>query len=257
MTEYKNIVELRPGIYQIRAERPGSHVYLIEGQSKNVLIDTGLARGLPYLEESLRELKLSPSEIDLILLTHEHFDHVGATALSFESALIAAHRLAANKIHLQDEFVMMNKYFHAAARPFQPHIWLEDNSMIYLENYRLQIIHTPGHCSGCISLYEPDYRLLFTGDTVLGGGILSDVCPSGNISDYVNSLERLSSLQVNEIYPGHGRISTHPAEDLQKALKNARDLLAESKAIFEALDTKSIYGRLFQAARRVPKAKKF
>jgi glyoxylase-like metal-dependent hydrolase (beta-lactamase superfamily II) len=147
---------------------------------------------------------------------------------------------------------MMNKYFHAEARPFQAHIWLEDNTMIDLGNYRLQTIHTPGHCSGCISFYEPDHQLLFTGDTVLGGGLLSDVCPSGSISDYVNSLERLSCLHVAAFYPGHGRVSTQPADDLKKALQSARDLLAESKALFEALDTKSIFGRLFQAARRYP-----
>ncbi len=252
----QNIVELRPGIYQIRAERPGCHVYLIKGRSKNVLIDTGLARSFPYLEASLGRLGLLPSDIHLILLTHEHFDHVGATALSFDHAIIAAHRLAANKIQLQDEFVMMNKYFHAKARPFQAHIWLEDNTMIDLGNYRLQTIHTPGHCSGCISLYEPDHKLLFTGDTVLGGGLLSDVCPSGSISDYVNALERLSCLHVAAFYPGHGRISNQPADDLGKALNAARNLLAESKALFEALDTKSIFGRLFMAARRFPRAQR-
>lgn len=250
------ITELRPGIYQIRAVRPGSHVYLIQGRWKNVLIDTGLGAGFPNVKESLSEVGLTPEDIHLIILTHEHFDHIGATAVSFDSAVVAAHRFAANKIQLQDEFVMMNKYFDLPAKPFHADIWLEGNTRIELGNYSLSIIHTPGHCSGCISLYEPEHKLLFTGDTVLAGGLLSDVCPSGSLSDYVNSLERLRTLNVEEMYPGHGKISHAPAEDIQAALEKARTLLEESKMLFESLDTKSTFRRLFEAARKYPAQKK-
>jgi len=249
------IVELRPNLYQIRAVRPGSHVYLIKVSWKNVLIDSGMAAGFPTVKECLAQVGLRPEDIHLIILTHEHFDHIGATAVSFDGAVVAAHRFAANKVQLQDEFVMMNKYFDLPTKPLHADIWLEANTRIELGNYNLTIIHTPGHCSGCISLYESANKLLFTGDTVLAGGLLSDVCPSGSISDYVNSLERLNTLNVEEFYPGHGRISTTPSEDLQKALQKARDLLEESKILFEALDTKATFKRLFAAARRIPAAK--
>jgi len=246
------IVELRPDIYQIHAVRPGSHVYLIKGQWKNVLIDSGMAAGFPVVKEGLAQVGLRPEDIHLIILTHEHFDHIGATAVSFDTAVVAAHRFAANKIQLQDEFVMMNKYFDLPARPLHADIWLEGNTRIELGNYSLSIIHTPGHTSGCISLYESNNKLLFSGDTVLAGGLLSDVCPSGSISDYVNSLERLNTLKVEEFYPGHGKVSFSPQKDLQRALQKARDLLEESKILFEALDTKATFKRLFAAARRFP-----
>jgi hydroxyacylglutathione hydrolase len=249
------IVELRPNLYQIPAVRPGSHVYLIKGRWKNVLIDSGMAAGFPVVQRCLAEVGLRPQDIHLIILTHEHFDHIGATAVSFDTAVVAAHRFAANKIQLQDEFVMMNKYFDLPARPLHADVWLEGNTRIELGNFSLSIIHTPGHCSGCISLYESVNRLLFTGDTVLAGGLLSDVCPSGSIGDYVNSLERLNTLNARELYPGHGRISTTPAADLQEALRKARDLLEESKILFEALDTKATFKRLFAAARRYPTSK--
>jgi hydroxyacylglutathione hydrolase len=249
-------VELRPNIYQIRAVFPGSNVYLIKGQKKNVLIDAGMETGFPRLKECLAELGLETSEIHLIIMTHEHFDHIGAIALSFETAVVAAHRLAANSIQLQDEFVMMNKYFYLPAKPFNADIWFEGDAMIELGNYRLRTIHTPGHTSGCICLYEPDHRLLFTGDTVLAGGLISDICASGSISAYVNSLEYLESLRIDEIYPGHGKISITPIEDLQKAVKDSRALLEDSKILFEALDTKAIFERLFSAARRIPMIKK-
>ncbi|MGA2466007.1 MAG: MBL fold metallo-hydrolase [Thermodesulfobacteriota bacterium] len=248
----KKIVELRPNIFQIRAERPGSHVYLIKGSVKNVLIDTGAATNFPYLKERLSKVGLQPKDIHLIILTHEHFDHIGATAFFFETAVIAAHRLAANKIQLQDEFVMMGKYYDMPTIPFHADIWLEGETMVELGNYRLRVIHTPGHCSGCICLYEPDHRLLFTGDTVLGGGLLSGIFSSGNVSDYLNSVQRLSNLRIEEFYPGHGRISTTPQDDLQKALEDSRAMLDDSKILFEALDTKATFQRLFSSIRKFP-----
>ncbi len=250
------IVELKPNIYQIRAVRPGSHVYLIKGLWRNVLIDAGMVDNFPNLEACLAEVDLDISQIDLLILTHEHFDHIGATALCFDKVLVAAHRFAANKIHLQDEFVMMNKYFLEAAKPFQADIWLEDGNIIDLGNYLLKVIHTPGHCSGSICLYEPDHKLLFTGDTVLAGGIFSDICPSGSISDYLNSLQNLRSLNIEELYPGHGRISTTPAKDMELVVERAETLLDESKILFEALDTKATFERLFFALRKFSLPKK-
>lgn len=228
-------VELRPGIFQFPAEKPGSHVYLIKGTSKNVLIDTGMAANFPLLEASLLELGLRPSDIHFIILTHEHFDHIGATSFFFKTAVVAAHRLAANKIELQDEFVTMMKSRDASSIPFHADVWLEHDTMIDLGNYRLHTLHTPGHTSGCICLYEPNERLLFTGDTVFAGGTLSGIFSSGNISDYMNSLERLSTLRVDQFYPGHGWLSDSPQEDIRHGLEYARALFEDTKILFEAL----------------------
>ena len=228
-------VELRSGIFQFAAEKPGSHVYLIRGTSKNVLVDTGIAAKFPLLEASLLELGLRPSDINFIILTHEHFDHIGATSFFDKTAVVAAHRLAANKIELQDEFVTRVKSRDASSIPFHADVWLEHDTMIDLGNYRLRTLHTPGHTSGCICLYEPNERLLFTGDTVFAGGTLSGIRSSGNISDYMNSLERLSALRVDEFYPGHGQLSDSPEEDIRRGLEYARALFEDTKTLFEAL----------------------
>jgi len=228
-------VELRPGIFQFPAQKPGSHVYLIKGTSKNVLIDTGIAANFPVLEASLLELGLRASDIHFIILTHEHFDHIGATSFFFKTAVVAAHRLAANKIELQDEFVTMVKSMDTASVPFHADIWLEHDTTIDLGNYRLRTVHSPGHTSGCICLYEPNERLLFTGDTVFAGGTLSGIFSSGSISDYMNSLERLSTLRVDQFYPGHGRLSNSPEEDIRRGLEHARALFEDTKTLFEAL----------------------
>jgi len=228
-------VELRPGIFQFPAQKPGSHVYLIKGTSKNVLIDTGIAANFPVLEASLLELGLRASDIHFIILTHEHFDHIGATSFFFKTAVVAAHRLAANKIELQDEFVTMVKSMDTASVPFHADIWLEHDTTIDLGNYRLRTVHSPGHTSGCICLYEPREKLLFTGDTVFAGGTLSGIFSSGSISDYMNSLERLSTFRVDQFYPGHGRLSNSPEEDIRRGLEHARALFEDTKTLFEAL----------------------
>ena len=232
------IVEVRTGIYQFLGEKPGSHVYLIRGWDKNVLIDTGISSNFRHLVECLEQLGLKARDIDLVVLTHEHFDHIGAAAFFFKTAVIAAHRLAANKIELQDEFVTLTRYHDAASKPFYAHIWLEDDAIIALGNYELRVVHTPGHTSGCICVYEPAEKLLFSGDTVFANGTLSEIATSGNISDYVNSLQRLSSLRIVELCPGHGRISSTPEQDMKQAVVYARTLMEDSKVLFEAITPK-------------------
>jgi hydroxyacylglutathione hydrolase len=232
--EPSKVVELAPGIYQFRGEKPGSHVYLIKGDTKNVLIDTGVAGKFLVLKHRLTQLGLRVKDINLVILTHEHYDHIGATAFFHRTAVVAAHRLAANKLELQDEFVTFRKYKDRHSRPFWVDVWLEDGSMIDLGNYELQAIHTPGHTSGCICLYEPRARLLFTGDTVFAGGTLSEIAVGGNVSDYVNSVRRLSNLKIKQLCPGHGRISSTPDEDLPKAITYAQTMLDDCKSFFEA-----------------------
>jgi glyoxylase-like metal-dependent hydrolase (beta-lactamase superfamily II) len=216
--EPSKVVELAPGIYQFRGEKPGSHVYLIKGDTKNVLIDTGVAYKFPVLKRRFAELGMHVKDVNLIVLTHEHYDHIGATAFFHRTAVVAAHSLAANKLELQDEFVTFRKYKDQPSKPFWVDVWLEDGSIIDLGNYELQVIHTPGHTSGCICLYEPRAGLIFTGDTVFAGGTLSEIAVGGNVSDYVNSVRRLSNLKIKQIYPGHGRVSNTPDEDLPKAI---------------------------------------
>lgn len=237
-TDQTRILEIRTDVYQIYAEKPGSHVYLIKGTDKNVLIDTGIAAKYPLLEEHLGEIGLGPDDIDLVILTHEHMDHAGAAAFFSKKSVIAAHSSAANKIELQDEFVTLQRVRGWAEGQVRVDVWLEEGNYIDLGNYQLRVIHTPGHTSGCIVLYEPSQKLLFSGDTVFAGGTLSQIGPSGNISDYMYSVERLNTLRIEESYPGHGRISETPEEDMRRALGYARALFEDSKLLFQAMATR-------------------
>jgi glyoxylase-like metal-dependent hydrolase (beta-lactamase superfamily II) len=107
------------------------------------------------------------------------------------------------------------------------HLWLENMTRIDLGNYTLRVFHTPGHTSGCISLIESTCGLLFSADSVFAGGTLSYIAESGSIGDYLDSLARLRCFGLQALYPGHGRISDTPIEDIDRAIANAQRMLAE------------------------------
>jgi glyoxylase-like metal-dependent hydrolase (beta-lactamase superfamily II) len=90
----------------------------------------------------------------------------------------------------------------------------------------LGVIHTPGHTSGSICIYEFNTKVLFSGDTVFAGGTLSYIAESGSVGDYIDSMMRLEARKITEIYPGHGAISKNPEQDLSQAILNAKKLLS-------------------------------
>ena len=246
-------VELRPGIFQFAGQKPASHSYLILGGAKSVLIDPGLPAGTEHLRSCLGELGLEPKDVDLVVLTHEHMDHVGCAPLFSPTALVAAHALAANKIVLQDDFVMLGRAFDLETHSFRVDVCFEGECTLELGDYRLRILHTPGHTSGSICLYEPDHRLLFTGDTVMAGGMMGGIFGSGNISDYIATLKRLATLRVDEFYPGHGRLSTDPTADMEVAAERSVTLMEDSRSLFEAIGAKKNYAYIFRYARNINK----
>lgn len=231
----KTIVEIYPNIYQIFGRNRSAHAYLIKGRLKNVLIDSCLPDSIDYVSECLAEVGLAPTDLDMVLLTHEHIDHAGGAPFFGRYAIIAAHRLAANKLTLRDEFVLMNKAFDSVADEFHIDIFLNEGTTINLGNYELQVISTPGHCSGAICFYEPNHRLLFSGDVVMANGIVGGVLQSGNISDYIHSLKRLSSLKIDHLYPGHGKISAKGEADVVSGIDRLETLLDESKILFQVV----------------------
>lgn len=223
------IEELKQGIYLLKGEGKGSHCYLIRGYSWNVLIDSGLDQNFIILQEKLLNLGLKIRDIDIVVNTHEHLDHIGANRYFQDSSLIAAHRFAATKISMQDHYVTLYRSGDLNDIPLRIHLWLENGSAFELGSHFLEVIHTPGHTSGSICLYEFQTKVLLSGDTVFAGGTLSYIAESGSVGDYINSIMRLEARKISEIYPGHGNISKNPEEDLAQAIMNARKLLEEDQ----------------------------
>ena len=141
--------------------------------------------------------------------------------------MIAAYRLAASKMISGDYYVTMYKGNDLNEPPMRVHLWLENMTRIDLGNYSLRVFHTPGHTSGCISLIETTCGLLFSADSVFAGGTLSYIAESGSLGDYLDSLTRLRCFGLSALYPGHGRISATPMEDIDQAIANAQKMLDE------------------------------
>jgi glyoxylase-like metal-dependent hydrolase (beta-lactamase superfamily II) len=198
---------------------------LIRASYLNVLIDSGLDQNFLFLQEQLLSFGLKVRDIDLVINTHEHLDHIGSNRYFQESSLIAAHRFAATKISLEDHYVTLYRSGDRNEVPLRIHLWLENRSLFDLGSHTLEVIHTPGHTSGSICIYEFKTKVLFSGDTVFAGGILSYIAESGSVGDYVNSIMRLEARKISKIFPGHGDVSKNPEQDLSEAILNAKKLL--------------------------------
>jgi glyoxylase-like metal-dependent hydrolase (beta-lactamase superfamily II) len=191
------------------------------------MIDSGIDASFGDLSDALRNIGFKPADVDLVVNTHEHFDHIGGNKYFYRTAIIAAGRLAAAKITEKDAYVTMYSSFSADYRYTKPHVWFENGTFIDLENAKLEVIDTPGHTSGCICVYEEYSKLLFSGDTVFAHGTLSAIAPSGSAGDYVHSMDVLNTKKIERLFPGHGSLSQTPCEDIERASKNARTRLQE------------------------------
>ena len=92
MERSAEVTELQPGIFQIRGLNGSSHSYVIKGNYKNVMIDSGSDQNFPVLERGLFRIGLNVRDIDLVINSHEHCDHIGANRYFHESTMIAAYR---------------------------------------------------------------------------------------------------------------------------------------------------------------------
>lgn len=238
------VAELRDGIYQFRGKCMS---YLIKGKKKNLLIDTGVPGDAEQLMGQLAQVGLTPEDVNMLILTHEHMDHIGCATIFGNSTIVAAHMMAANKVGMQDEFVLMSENCKLEPSAYHIDLRLHHGTGIDIGGFSLQVLHTPGHSSGSICLYEPDLQILFTGDTIFANGVLGGIFPSGSISDYTLSLRDLSKLRVKEIYPGHGRISTTPMEDFAKAINGTMTLANDTRALFSALDSHVEFTQVYKA----------
>lgn len=213
---------IKPNIYQFYSRGAGCHVYLIIGEDLNVLIDTGIISKFNSLNYLLTtEIGLKIEEIDLVINTHEHFDHISSNA--YFRCPIAAHRWAATKIQHTDELITKGKKWGVDLSNLKINIWLENRNIFDIGNVLLKIIETPGHTSGCICIYEPNKHYIFSGDTLFKGAI-TNIYESGSISEYINSLQTLNTLRIREFFPSHGNYvlgEKNVRNEIESSIENA------------------------------------
>lgn len=157
-----------------------------------VLIDAGV---LPMAVEPYRD------QIERIVLTHCHFDHIAHVKeiAHMCDAEILIHREDAGGLLSERENLSM--FFGSRFEPVIPSSTVGDGDRVG----PLRVIHTPGHTPGSISLYDEESGTLFSGDTVFtDGGFGRFDFPGGSATALLQSLRRLTDLEVRGLYPGHG-----------------------------------------------------
>jgi len=167
---------------------PGTNTYLI-GIDEVVVVDPGPADD-SHLEAILG---CGGDRIRWVAVTHHHPDHApGADAL--------CERTGAELLGF------------ARRNGVRPDRLLADGDRIEATEFRLQAIHTPGHCADHLCYLLEEERMLLSGDHIMEGSTVVIRPPDGDMSAYIESLRRVRSLRLRSIAPGHGRLIDNPTE---------------------------------------------
>jgi len=200
------------GICYVEGIGLSSNVYTL-GVDEITVVDTGVGDHMNALPPKLKTLALDPKNVKQIILTHTHFDHTGGikTLASLASPKLLLHEQEVNNI--ENFGLNISK--------------LRDGEIIVAGDHKLEVIHTPGHTSGSICLYDRKNRILFSGDTVFPDGSFGRTdLPGGESRDLTESLERLTRLEVDFILPGHmDPVRSDAQTHLAAAYENARSWL--------------------------------
>jgi hydroxyacylglutathione hydrolase len=180
------------GIIAIQGIGLSSNIYVIN-DGDITLVDTGVGDEYNRLDGVFKRLQLPIQDIRQVILTHAHPDHFGGllTIRSPSPPRILVHKLDS------DEFEGLDK---------NRLTWIGDGDVLTTNRCKLKVIHTPGHTAGSICLFDEINKILFSGDTVFPDGSFGRTdLPTGDSSALVNSLRRLTSLQVDSLLAGHER----------------------------------------------------
>jgi glyoxylase-like metal-dependent hydrolase (beta-lactamase superfamily II) len=199
------------------------NVYLVNCGDEFALIDTGSGMGVNRIIDNIKYDGFDPKKVKLAFLTHCHFDHIGG-AQEFKQLTkchLLSHKLEATSITHLDENVLMDMArerglsFNSAKLDGL----FEDRDKIQVGDTSFDVLHTPGHTPGCISLkiIEKDGKTsIFTGDIASTTGRLGFINgPGFNLSEWKNSIKRLIAEKPDRLYPGHNTFMMSGAtEDL-------------------------------------------
>lgn len=205
--------ELARGIYAIGGLRMGRS-YLVEDHDGLSLIDTSSAGALGGILDAISSLGRRIDELHTIVATHYHHDHTGNVAALVErsGATLLAHEVEAPYIDGR----MAWREVQGPLAALTPKVSKLHYTLSVARELRtgerlpiaggLDVVHTPGHTPGHISLLAPERRVLFSGDAFMHpmGFMLPMRMASHDMERAKQSVRALSQLDFDIALPGHG-----------------------------------------------------
>ncbi|NMC09624.1 MAG: MBL fold metallo-hydrolase [Methanothrix sp.] len=210
-------------VHKVSGAAFDGNVYLILDK-RPILVDAGMMAG-----PTLKNIKkyIDPTKIEMIVLTHCHHDHSGA-APQLKEATGARLLLSEKEVGcIGDDLASVAYLFGQEAPEYKVDETLKEGMVLELGKWRLEVIETPGHSQGSVCLYEKSERILFSGDTVFPDGNIGRTdMYGGDTAQLVNSIERLTRLDVQTLYPGHMEITSRDVNrQIEMSLRFARSVL--------------------------------
>jgi glyoxylase-like metal-dependent hydrolase (beta-lactamase superfamily II) len=177
------------------------NTYLIDGPAR-ILIDPGHFHLFDHVAVQLRALGIDLSDIDLVLVTHAHPDH-------FEAAKYFKNQPGLLAVSMQDWGMIQEIGKHVGPAfdldAYAPDFFLGAGDL-NVKGVELQVILSPGHSPGSVSLYWPERKALITGDLLFRDGLGRTDLPGGSGALLKDSVKELEALDSEWLLPGHGDI---------------------------------------------------
>lgn len=178
--------------------------------SECIIIDPGAEAQTLY--EYIEEKRLKPVAI---LLTHGHFDHIGAVTMLRNKYGIKVYAARAERETLESPDINLSVQL-GASMIIEADEWLEDGQEIELIGEKIRCLLTPGHTEGGMCFYFTGSDMLFSGDTLFEQSVGRTDFPGGSMRQIVQSIRtKLFVLPDHiKVYPGHGMMTSIGSEKM-------------------------------------------
>ncbi len=160
-------------------------------------------------ERIVGDIERKDLEVEYVLLTHAHFDHIGGVAKVVDAtgAKLAIHPNEQGLLAARGGASLWGLSVEASP---PPDVELSGGQTIEVGTLRFQVLLTPGHSPGGVTFYEPNHGVAFVGDLLFSSGVGRTDLPGGDHTKLMHSIKEVVFGLPDEtiVYPGHGPETT-------------------------------------------------